>query len=120
MWVRVRITSPGLSLERECVFRSIGLGLEGTGSHRCSLMVAWQGAFGADRSRGSGAAAGQVCSVVAWPCPICLRGSCQLDLILCTKRDPQKNVSSGSQTGKLFLAQTKMSWRSLLTSQYSR
>ena len=41
--------------ERECVcrFRSIGLALEGTKSHRCFPRVARQGAFHADRTRDS-------------------------------------------------------------------
>ena len=55
--------------EREGIIRSIGLGLEGTLSHPC-LPDGRQGAFCADRARGSTAACGSVCS---WPCPACSR-----------------------------------------------
>ena len=47
--------------------------------------VAWQGAFGADRTRGSTADSGHVCPVVAWPCPVHSRGCRRLDRMLYTK-----------------------------------
>ena len=66
-----------------CIFRSIGLGLEGTESHQ-SRRVAWQGAFSAERTRGSTANLVYVCSVVDWPCPACSCGCCRLDCMLYT------------------------------------
>ena len=44
------------------------MGLRALGLTVAPLKGVWQGAFGADRTRGSTAASGQVCSVVAWPC----------------------------------------------------
>ena len=55
------------------------MGLRVLGLTVAPLKVAWQGAFGANRTRGSTAASGQVCSLVAWPCPIRSHG-CELSV----------------------------------------
>ena len=73
--------------QRVCVcvwayFGALAWGLRARSPTLASLRVAWQGAFGADRARGSTADLGYVCSVVAWPCPVRSRGCCRLDHML--------------------------------------
>ena len=60
------------------------MGLRAQSPAMASLRVAWQGAYGANRTRGSRADLGHVCSVVAWPCPVRSRGCCRLDRMLYT------------------------------------
>ena len=68
-----------------CAYYGVeALGLKALDPTGVGLRVTWLGAFGADRARGSAADLGDVCSIVAWPCPARSRGYCWLDRMLYT------------------------------------
>ena len=89
---RMRSSATSL-LQFECLYNikgestylgALDLGLRALNPTTASPRVAWQGAFGVNRTRTRTRNLGYVCSVVAWLCPVRSYGSCRLDRMLYT------------------------------------